>query len=321
VDQQEEAFAANRLLGRGINLGNGLEAPREGEWGLKLEAEYFRSIKQAGFDSVRIPIRWSAHAQKEPPFTIAPVFFQRIDWAIEQALSRKLAAVINVHHYEELSSDPDKHLPRLMALWRQIASRYRNQPDQLFFELLNEPHGKLTDERWQQMVPALLAAIRETNPRRIIIVGPGHWNNLDHLNKLQLPEQDRRLIVTIHYYSPFQFTHQGAPWVSGSAKWKGKTWMDTPEERDSLRKDFQKAAVWAKQRRRPLYLGEFGTYVAAGMASRARWTRVVAREAERLGMSWAYWEFAAGFGAYDRDAHAWRQPLLRALVEADAPIK
>src|SRR5262249_35808572 len=159
----------------GINLGNALEAPKEGAWGITLEADYFQRIKEAGFNSVRIPIRWSAHAKTEMPYAIDETFFKRVDWAVEQALSRELTAIINVHHYDEIFRDPDKHFPRLKALWEQIARRYAKRPDRLLFELLNEPHDKLTDARWNKMVPQLLDVIRETNPKRIIIVGPGSW--------------------------------------------------------------------------------------------------------------------------------------------------
>ena len=46
----KDAHAYNRLLGRGINLGNALEAPTEGSWGVTLQASYFEVIKAAGFD-------------------------------------------------------------------------------------------------------------------------------------------------------------------------------------------------------------------------------------------------------------------------------
>jgi endoglucanase len=310
----KEAFASNRLLGRGINLGNALEAPREGDWGLTLQAAYFQKIKEAGFDSVRLPIRWSAHAADKPPYEIDSAFFKRVDWAIEQALSQKLAVVINVHHYGAMDRAPDQHLPRLLALWQQIGRRYARQPDRLFFEVLNEPHDNLTDERWAAMLPQLLAVLRKSNPWRAIIVGPGEWNNLNRLDQLKLPKEDRRLIVTFHYYNPFEFTHQGAEWVSGSKKWQGKTWKGTPQQQGALAKDFAKAAAWAKKNQRPLYLGEFGSYAKADLESRVLWARAVAREAERHGMSRTYWEFAAGFGVYDRTAGAWRQPLLKALL-------
>jgi endoglucanase len=311
----KDAFAYNRLLGRGINLGNALDAPQEGAWGFRLKAEYFPLIKKAGFNSVRIPIRWSAHAGQGPPYTIDPAFFRRVDWAVDQALKQGLVAVINVHHYEEMFREPQKHFPRLLGLWRQIASHYKDRPEQLYFELLNEPNGALKDELWAEMVPKLLAVVRQSNPRRIVIVGPGHWNNLTKLDSLRLPEEDRMLIVTFHYYEPFHFTHQAASWVKGSEKWKGTTWTGAPSQRAALAKDLDRAAAWSKKHGRPLYLGEFGAYSAADMDSRVRWTRAVARGAEQRGMSWAYWEFGSGFGAYDPETGRWRQPLLEALVD------
>jgi aryl-phospho-beta-D-glucosidase BglC (GH1 family) len=39
-------------------------------------------IKEAGFNSVRIPIRWSAHASTAAPYDIETDFFRRVDWAI-----------------------------------------------------------------------------------------------------------------------------------------------------------------------------------------------------------------------------------------------
>src|SRR6476619_6215118 len=77
-----DIHAANKKLGRGINLGNALEAPKEGEWGVKLKAEYFKTIKEAGFQSVRLPVRWSAHAKTDAPYAIDVKFAERMDWAI-----------------------------------------------------------------------------------------------------------------------------------------------------------------------------------------------------------------------------------------------
>jgi endoglucanase len=309
-----DAFHYNRLLGRGINLGNALDAPREGAWGVTLKSKYFQDISDAGFNSVRIPIRWSSHAGTQPPYAIQPMFFSRVDWAIKQALSRGLVAIIDVHHYDEMHKDPVEHLPRLVGMWRQIAQHYRDYPDRLYFELLNEPFDQLTDDQWRGIFPKLLQAVRETNPTRTVIVGPAYWNDLRHLAELHLPEEDRHLIATFHYYSPFQFTHQGASFVPGSDAWKGKTWTDSAQEREALARDFDIAAAWAAQNRRPLYVGEFGSYQEADIASRVRWTGAVVSEARKRGFSWAYWEFCSTFGAYDPVALTWRQPLLRSLI-------
>src|SRR5574342_67423 len=62
-----DAFAQNAKLGRGVNFGNALEAPNEGDWGVTLKSEYFDLIKNAGFNSVRLPISWSTHVSANPP--------------------------------------------------------------------------------------------------------------------------------------------------------------------------------------------------------------------------------------------------------------
>jgi endoglucanase len=311
----QKAHAANRKLARGINLGNALEAPKEGDWGVRLQPEYFKAIKDAGFDTVRLPVRWSAHAAAAVPYAIDVAFAARIDWAIEQALTNRLNIIVNVHHYDEINSDPDKHFPRLAGLWKQIADRYRDRPASVVFELLNEPPHNVPAAKWNAAVPKLLAAVRKTNPTRPVIVGPVQYNSIAALDKLELPADDRNLIVTVHFYDPFQFTHQGASWVKESAQWKGRKWTGTDSEKEAIRKALERAAAWGKSHDRPIFLGEFGAYEAADMDSRASWTRFVAREAERLGFSWAYWEFCAGFGAYDPRTHTWREPLRAALLK------
>jgi endoglucanase len=224
--------------------------------------------------------------------------------------------VLNVHHYDELDKQPDSELPRAVALWKQIASRYKDRGDFLYFELMNEPHEELNkDGKWSEVLPPLLAAVRESNPNRPVIVGPPWWNGIWALPKFKLPD-DPNLIVTVHCYNPFEFTHQGASWAQGSEKWLGMKWTGSEAELKKLRDEFDQADRWAKEHKRPLYLGEFGVYEKADMDSRARWTTAVVAEAEKRGWSWAYWEFAAGFGAFDRTKGEWREPLKQALVGA-----
>src|SRR5262245_36839277 len=191
-----DIFAVNKSLGRGMNFGNALEAPKEGEWGLKLEAEYFKLIKDAGFGTVRVPVKWSAHAAKDAPYAIDAEFFKRIDWVLDQAEANKLNVVLNCHHYDELDKDPDAQLPRFVAIWEQIARRYKDRPASLVFELYNEPHDKLTDQKWNDVLAAALKAVRATNPTRAVVVGPVSWNAISALPKLKLPD-DENLIVTV----------------------------------------------------------------------------------------------------------------------------
>jgi endoglucanase len=310
----EFAFEQNQKLGKGVNLGNMLEAPNEGEWGLTVEEDYFDLIQEAGFDSVRIPIRWSAHALEEAPYTIDPVFMKRVDWVVEQASQRNLVAVINIHHYEEIIESPRLQKERFLAIWDQIANHFKDAPDSVYFELLNEPNGTLAATSWNDFANEAIKLVRKTNPRRTIIIGGGNWNSIDGLYGLSLPEDERNLIVTFHYYLPFQFTHQGAEWVADSDPWLGTTWEPSEEQVKLIRQDFDSAVKWAYQNRRPLFLGEFGAYSKADMDSRARWTEFVRITAEERKMSWAYWEFASGFGVYNLADAAWNEPLLSALI-------
>ena len=303
----------NQSLGRGMNLGNALEAPNEGDWGVVLQAEYFSLIKNAGFNSVRIPIRWSAHALADSPFTIDASFFQRVDWAVQQAFQNKLLAVINIHHYNEIFKDPTGHKNRFLALWQQIADHYKEYSADLLFEILNEPHDQLTPELWNQYLREALTIIRRDNPFRAVVIGTANWGGLDALEKLQLPDDDH-LILTFHYYQPFHFTHQGASWVQGSDAWLGTQWLGTDQEKQAVRADLDRVSQWAAERKVPVFMGEFGAYHKADLASRVRWTYFVAREAEKRGFSWAYWEFCSGFGIYDAQNKVWLTELLQALI-------
>lgn len=308
------ASEQNELLGRGVNFGNALESEQEGEWGMVIEDEYFALIKEAGFQSVRIPISWGYHALPAYPSTIDPGFFNRIDHVIEQSIRTGLNAVINCHHIDELDADPLGRKLWFIGIWRQIAERYQNYPNSVIFEIKNEPHDNFNADNWDEVYKETLAAIRETNPTRNVIIGPVNWNSFSAMGSLDLPENDTHIIATFHYYNPFQFTHQGASWVDGSDAWLGTTWGDQQSHYAQVIRDLESVADWAEAENRPVYMGEFGAYSAADMDDRVRWTDHVARTAESFGFSWAYWEFGAGFGIYDRDAGQWREDLLEALI-------
>jgi endoglucanase len=310
---EADLFELNKRLGRGVNLGNALEAPAEGAWGVVLHESYFKLIRDAGFDAVRIPVRWSAHAATTEPYTIDPAFFERVDWAIGQALDHGLVAVVDMHHYEELDKRPQTQTMRFLALWKQIAERYQAYPPELLLELYNEPHDGFSAETWNRLLAQTIDAVRASNPTRALVVGPVEWYSIGRLRELQLPPDDRRLIVTFHYYSPFSFTHQGAEWLDNPPP-LGTAWTGQSGQRRQVADDLDQAAIWGQRNRRPLYLGEFGAYSKADMDSRARWAAFVARQAEARGMSWAYWEFCSGFGVYDKDRGVWRAPLLAALI-------
>ncbi|MFZ0035556.1 MAG: cellulase family glycosylhydrolase [Sedimentisphaerales bacterium] len=62
---------AVRQMGRGINMGNTLEPPREGDWNNGPAQEYyFDDYKKAGFTCVRIPVRWDLHTDTNAPYKV-----------------------------------------------------------------------------------------------------------------------------------------------------------------------------------------------------------------------------------------------------------
>jgi len=310
-----DPFEVNNQLYPGINLGNALDAPSEGDWGVIIQDDYFSIIKEAGFNSVRIPIRWSAHAEIDHPYTIDALFMNRVKHVVDVALDNDLYTVINIHHYEEIFQYPEAHKERFLSLWSQISSFFKDYPSSLIFEIMNEPHDNFTSELWNRYFPLAIDTIRQTNPNRTVIIGTAGWGGISALDDLEIPEEEQNLIVTIHFYEPFQFTHQGAEWVDGSDDWLGTTWSATLNEINDLSNRFAQINTWATENNRPVYIGEFGAYSKADMYSRHLWTKYVVNRCQLYNFSWAYWEFCSGFGAWNPDTETWYEMLLDALIQ------
>jgi len=313
--------ALAQALGRGINLGNMLDPPQEGDWGVKLEPAYIDKVAGA-FTTVRVPVRWSNHAAPTADATLDPVFAARVDKAIDALLAKGVYVIVDVHHYSQLSGDrlhpnefavdPAVLETRLVNMWRQIAMRYKDRSPRLLFELLNEPHERLDGQAWNALAARTLAAVRESNPSRAVLIGPGYWNSVRDLPKLRLPP-DRNVIVAIHNYDPFPFTHQGVTYLPKPFP-TGTTCCDAGQRKE-ITDALDAARRWSQENGYPLHLGEFGTYNAADMASRENYARLVRDEAERRGIGWAYWDFAADFGMYSPEAGTWVEPIRRALLD------
>jgi len=182
------------------------------------------------------------------------------------------------------------------------------------FEILNEPNQKLNFKLWNTYLADAIKIIRVTNPNRTLIIGPGNWNGIESLPTLVLPKEDENIIVTVHFYHPMKFTHQGAPWANDFKNLSGVTWTGTKEEREEIETKLQVAADWSKTNGRPIFLGEFGAYDKGDMVSRSSYTAYVARTAERLNFSWAYWQFDSDFIVYNIDKECWVEPILKALT-------
>ena len=318
--------AARRFL-RGANLGNGLEAPPGQDWGVHYSPIDLRNMRTEGFDHVRIPVGWHHYTGPGPEFKIRPEIFTRADELVHAGLSEGLGVMINIHHFDDFTSDPNRQTPRFLAIWRQIAEHYEKAPADLAFELLNEPKDAATTEVINPTFAETIRQIRQIAPKRTIFVGPGRWNSISELSKLRLPDDDQNLIVTVHNYDPFYFTHQGADWAGPDTKLTGILFPGPPArplipDRDlkvnsrvlnwikeynseptatnpssplAFQATIDQAKEWSEYFGRPIHIGEFGCFTKADAVSRSNYYRSFRESAEKARIGWNIWDWKAGF--------------------------
>ncbi len=321
AQNREKAFEINSKLGRGVNYGNMFEAPTETAWGNPWRTKYAGMIADLGFNHVRIPIRWepSDRSMSTEPYTISATFLSRIKQVVDSVINNGMFAIINMHHHDVLYENPDGQKERFIAQWEQISEFFKDYSDTLLFEILNEPHGNLVPDKWNVFAADALTKIREDNPERIVLIGTPEYGGLGGLPNLIIPD-DEFIILTVHYYNPFQFTHQGASWVGdGSDAWLGTKWTDSEDERIIIQNEFALLRQIEKDSKIPIHIGEFGAYEKADITSRGKWTTYIARYFETINWSWAYWEFSAGFGIYDPAYDRYNQELVDALLHNEMP--
>ncbi len=272
--------------------------------------EQFDLLRYAGFDTVRINLHVFSHLDASG--RIEAQWFATLDRYAHAALASGLTVILDAH--DDIACDKDIAACRrkLPLAWSQIASRYRSEPDALLFELMNEPHGAMTAEIWNGLLRDTLKAVRTTNPSRDVVIGPAGYSSVEQLPTLDLPD-DPHIIVTVHYYWPLRFTHQGVRWLADFQNLSGIT-FGSDEQKAKIVADFGQVAEWARAHKRPIFLGEFGAYEKGDMDSRVAYLSAVARIAEAHDFAWALWEFETDFAAYDMKRDAWNTPLLKALV-------
>ncbi|HXT11744.1 MAG TPA: glycoside hydrolase family 5 protein [Candidatus Angelobacter sp.] len=327
------AYQAAKWFMRGANLGNYLETPKGQRWGVTVSADEFAIMKREGFDHVRVPVRWSDYTGPAPGFELSTQIFAHADFVVTNALAANLAVILNMHHFDAFTSDPDGQTEKFLAIWRQIAAHYAGFTNRLAFELLNEPHDAATPAKINPIFARTIAEIRRTNPHRTIFVGPGQWNQIGELKNLVLPANDDNLIVTVHCYDPFYFTHQGATWAGPDPKQlsgiqfpgppatplvlnpsvKLNRWVadwihryntlptaENPSSPLAFAGKLKYAKEWSDYYGRPVHVGEFGAYTKADPQSRARFYEAFRRACDENHLGWAIWDWSAGFRYWDK---------------------
>ncbi len=297
---------------RCMNLGSALDSPgEEGEWGYYIQRNNIKMLKEAGFDTLRIPMRWTSRVSQEPPYEIDPSYFARVDEVVGWATLADMNVIINVHHYTGMMRDPEAQKDRFIAIWDQIADHFALAPPSVMFELLNEPNGNMTVEKNNEFSQLLVDRIRKTHPDRWIIVSGALWGSLRGMEQVVLKD-DPRLVLTYHDYHPFDFTHQGIDWTDDPPP-TGKEW-GSEEDLLVLEQRLDRALAVQETTRMPVFIGEFGVFRDVPAEQRAAWTEGLRRASEARKIGWCYFDFATTFKAYDRQADGWIGPIKEALL-------
>ncbi len=129
-------------MGRGVNI-LGYDAVWKNPKKARFQEKHFQLIREAGFETVRINLHALQRMGKAPIYKLPEAWLATLDWAVESALAAGLNVILDLHNFNDVAKDPPAFKPRLTAFWKQIGERYKDKPEALVFEILNEPNGKL----------------------------------------------------------------------------------------------------------------------------------------------------------------------------------
>ncbi len=278
---------------RGINMGNTLEPPYEGDWAPQAEEYYFDLYEEASFDVVRVPVRWNNHTSTVVPFNINETWMNRVEEIVEWGLSRDLYVVINAHHEEWIKEDyaSATNRARFDSIWSQIAVRFQDKPDKLIFEIINEPYG-LSKAQNDELHQRVLSIIRRSNPTRNVIIQGHNWGGSDELIEMAVPVDDY-LIGSFHSYDPWPFGLEGTG-----------TFGD-PWQIQVLDNKFSEVKSWSDQHNIPVFLGEFGCNRIADYNSRMNHYRAYVNLSLKYGFTSCSWDDGGNFRILLRGSGCW----------------
>jgi len=279
---------------KGINLGNTLEPPLEGGWNNPAAQEYyFDMYRDAGFNCVRVPVRWDQHTQASYPYKIDEAWLQRVEQVVDWGLSRGLFIILNAHHEEWIKQNYTNaaYRERFDSIWSQIATRFRDKPEKLVFEVINEPYG-LTKAQNDDLHQRIISIIRKTNPTRIIVFQGHNWGGSDELIAAAIPA-DNYLIGSFHSYDPYTFGLLGeGTWGSAS-------------DVNILNNKFLAVKNWSDNAHIPVLLGEFGSLGTADYNSRMKHYRTYVELAQKYGFIYCAWDDGGDFRIMKRSEKKW----------------
>ena len=307
----------------------------------------FETIAAAGFDHIRLPIDerelWTEDGEKiEYTFDL---MHKAVEWCEKYDMRILIDLhIIRSHHFnsEEINTlfTSEESQLRLLKMWKDLSDELKKYPNGfLAYELMNEPVAPEHD-MWNKLVARMLEEIRRDEPERKIFVGSNRWQGLDFLRYLELPADDKNLVVSFHFYEPFLITHYHAGWIPDMMKvtcpinYPGriiseedennldpelharlKNWTLGSFDVNFIEERIKIAVEKGKETGLPIYCGEFGCIVNDVPAEvRQNWFRDMIAVFDKYDIPYTVWDYKGGFRVFNRDNTPFDETILKILT-------
>ena len=349
----EESATNDFRIKRGTNLSHWLSQSEERGEARRthIQEDDFARLDSLGFDFVRIPIDevqfWDEEGNKLPEAW--QMLTQALDWSVKH----HLRAIVDLHiirsHYFNAVNEgqedantlftSEKAQQDLINLWYQLSEALKGYSnDSVAYEFMNEPVAP-EHEQWNQLVAKVHAALRKVEPKRTLVIGSNLWQGYQTIKYLRVPENDKNIVLSFHYYNPMILTHYGA-WWTPIGKYKGKVnypgilvskedyeaapdslkpelepYLTQEYNIDKIRADFKDAIEAAKKYNLQLFCGEWGVYEPVDRNLAYAWTKDMLKVFDEFNIAWTTWCYDADFGFWDQKKHDFKdKPLVDLLM-------
>ncbi|MBN2340573.1 MAG: cellulase family glycosylhydrolase [Deltaproteobacteria bacterium] len=220
--------SGKEVILRGVAFGNNVwdddEDPR-----LHHNEKDFERIAKMGMNTVRFYLNYKSFESDAAPGQYKEAGWKWLDDNVTWAKAHGVYLIFNMHvppgGYQSLGEgkalwDDPSAQKRLINLWKAIAERYKDEPMVAGLDFLNEPVVSKARTQWHELAGRIVAEVRKVDPYHIFFIEringvDGDWKE-DAARNFFLVD-DPNVVYEFHFYKPFHFTHQGAPWVDFAA--------------------------------------------------------------------------------------------------------
>lgn len=208
---------------RGTCIGNNIW--QEDPWPVTDHVEEdFSRIRNLGMNAVRFYLTWKTLESQDTPYLYDGPGWEWIDTNIIWARNNDVFLILNIHipqgGYQSNGEgfalwDNPENGNRFKAMWREIASRYKDESIIAGYSILNEPYVSRSVDQWKQLAQETVNEIRAVDSNHLIIVerlinegnGSEHYDDPSY-TQFTVNDPFSNMMYEFHYYYPFEFTHQ-----------------------------------------------------------------------------------------------------------------